>query len=254
MKKKILAVLIVGLMLATIFVTCLTAGAVVLKSFGGNITISGHVYEVDTIEGITDAVVVACVPDSGSENGTSYTTYTDYTGAYHIEFGSDVTAGTVIDVYANAAGYHQDFKRGIKLPAENDTVDFNLVPKNCGPETPTINGPASGESGREYTYTTITTDPNGDQVWYMWDWGDGSFSEWLGPYNSGDTCEAPHTWDEKGTYNIVVRAKDEHDAKSDWSDPLSVSMPRNRAIQTPFLNFLQNHPMIFQLLQRFLKL
>ena len=37
-----------------------------------------------------------------------------------------------------------------------------------------------------------------------------------------------------GTYTIKVKAKDDQDAESDWGT-LKVSMPRNRAMRTPFL-------------------
>jgi len=45
------------------------------------------------------------------------------------------------------------------------------------PETPS--GTSHGQIGDEYTYTTNTTDPEGDQLYYMWNWGD-EFSNWIG--------------------------------------------------------------------------
>ncbi len=52
---------------------------------------------------------------------------------------------------------------------------------------------------------------------------------WLLPGGeSGEIYEVNHTWDEKGEYEIRVKAKDEHGAESEWSDPLPVSMPRNK--------------------------
>jgi len=87
-------------------------------------------------------------------------------------------------------------------------------------------GETSGTTGKEYTYSTSATDADGDQVYYMFDWGDGNFSEWLGPYGSGDTCEATYTWSQDGSYSIKVISKDAHDGDSDWSDPLPVSMPK----------------------------
>ena len=99
---------------------------------------------------------------------------------------------------------------------------------NQQPEEPvTPDGPASGEAGVEYTYTTSTVDPDGDQVYYLWHWGD-EISNWMGPFDSGETIEVSHIWDEKGTYNIRVKAKDIYGAESDWSDPLSVSIPKNK--------------------------
>ena len=53
---------------------------------------------------------------------------------------------------------------------------------------------------------------------------------------------------------IQVKAKDVYGAESEWSDPLPVSMPKNKAINTPFLNFLENHPNLFPLLRQLLDL
>ncbi len=64
----------------------------------------------------------------------------------------------------------------------------------------------------------------------------------------------------KGTYQIKVKARDIPSfEESEWSEPLPVSMPKNKPYtDRPFLqflqNFLQNHPLIYQLLQRFLRL
>jgi len=88
-------------------------------------------------------------------------------------------------------------------------------------------GEINGKINVEYTYTTSTTDPDGDQVYYWFDWGDSSNSGWVGPYASGATGSAKYTWTTKGTYQIKVKAKDIHDAESAWSDPLSVTMPKN---------------------------
>jgi hypothetical protein len=96
---------------------------------------------------------------------------------------------------------------------------------NDPPERPdTPDGPASGEAGIEYQYTTSTTDPEGDQVYYLFDWGDDTDSTWLGPYNSGATAVATHTWTEQGSYEIRVIAKDENGVFSQWSDPLAVDI------------------------------
>ncbi|HWR27807.1 MAG TPA: PKD domain-containing protein [Candidatus Thermoplasmatota archaeon] len=103
------------------------------------------------------------------------------------------------------------------------------------PNKPT--GPPSGKPNTAYTYSTSTTDPNGDQVYYQWDWGDGSQSNWLGPYNSGAKINTTHTWG-KGSYSIKVKAKDSYGAESNWSDPLTITMPKNNAFN-PLYTFLQ---------------
>jgi hypothetical protein len=115
-------------------------------------------------------------------------------------------------------------------------------------------GPASGKINTEYTYTGTTTDPDGDQISYMFDWGDGSFSTWVGPFNSGATASAKKTWTTEGTYQVKVVAKDSHGILSQWSDPISISMPLS--FKPPFLQFLDRlfelFPHAFPLLRNLL--
>ena len=128
----------------------------------------------------------------------------------------------------------------------SDSLDVTITNPPTKPETPT--GPTSGKPGTEYTFATSTTDPDGDAISYMWDWGDGNFSDWI------DTNEAAYTWEQEAKFNISVKAKDIYGAESDWSDPLSFSTPKNKAINTPFLRFLENHPHMFPLLRQLLGL
>lgn len=96
-----------------------------------------------------------------------------------------------------------------------------------------INSPAnvpnkpSGETiilpGIDYNYTSSTIDPDGDSIWYKWDWGDGSYSDWLGPYGSGEEVSTKASWS-KGTYEIRVKAKDSRNPETDWSEPLTVNV------------------------------
>jgi len=67
--------------------------------------------------------------------------------------------------------------------------------------------------GQEYSYTRSATDPDGDQVYYLWDWGDGNTSGWLGPYASGQAVTITHTWEKGGSYEIRARAKDINDLR-----------------------------------------
>jgi len=108
-----------------------------------------------------------------------------------------------------------------KTATDNTTVTIENQP----PSKPTITGPNTGKINTEYTYTATTTDPDGDQVYYWFDWGDGTSSGWLGPYNSGENVTASHKWEKKGEYAIKVRAKDIHGAISEWSDPMPIKVP-----------------------------
>ncbi|UCD13811.1 MAG: PKD domain-containing protein, partial [Thermoplasmatales archaeon] len=91
---------------------------------------------------------------------------------------------------------------------------------NQPPDAPNITGPHYGRPGVEYTFCINgIVDPEGDDLYCLWDWGDGNFSGWLGPYGSGGTMCASHAWSEEGEYEIRVKTKDIHNAESDWSEP-----------------------------------
>ena len=94
-------------------------------------------------------------------------------------------------------------------------------------------GPSLGIWHVEYTYTSSTTDPNGDQIMYLFDWDDGSNSGWLGPYSSGQVVSAKHTWTVLGYYNVTVRAKDTWGAGSPPSDALQVQITDNQPPLAP---------------------
>ncbi|MDH7517496.1 MAG: PKD domain-containing protein [Candidatus Thermoplasmatota archaeon] len=146
-----------------------------------------------------------------------------------------------------------DYKWWIKDYAAD--CDYTLVeqavvicPINSPPNKPVKpSGPAKGKVGTTYTYTSSTTDPDGDQIWYWFDWGDGSNSGWLGPYVAGATANASHKWTTKGTYNVKAKAKDVYGAESEWSEALSVSMPRRYAV----FRFLERFPRVSQILKHF---
>ena len=131
---------------------------------------------------------------------------------------------------------------------------FTTIEGNNPPNKPSKPvGQINGSKKIVYLYSTNTTDPDGDQVYYMWDWGDDSFSQWLGPYESGVMANASHAW-AKGSYSIRVKALDIYGLESDWSDPLEVIMPKSKSINTPlFLHHLfQRFPFFEKILNQLL--
>jgi len=113
------------------------------------------------------------------------------------------------------------------------------------PETPS--GLKTGIAESEYNYTTSTIDPNNDQLFYKWDFGDGNLSEWIGPYNSGEICTISYKW-ANGNYDIRVKAKDINNDESPWSDSLPITMPHNNIIKTNFYELLNK---IFEIIEIF---
>lgn len=122
------------------------------------------------------------------------------------------------------------------------------------PSKPSIQGPNTGQSGYVYFYNISTVDPDGDEVFYLIDWYHNNVSGWLGPFPSGEQQSISHVFPQDGSYLIKVKSKDTYGEESDWSDPLQVSMPKNKAINTPFLSFLERHPYMFLLLQHLFNL
>jgi len=100
------------------------------------------------------------------------------------------------------------------------------------------NGPNTGKPGVEYTYKTKTTDVDGDKVYFKFEWGDGTYSDWDGPYYSMEVAELSHIWSEGGTYEVKVKAKDVHGDESEWSESLQVSMPRNKILSQSILQLI----------------
>jgi len=103
------------------------------------------------------------------------------------------------------------------------------------PEKPIVNGPTSGKSEREYQYEATSTNPDSTELYYVFSWGDGTYSDWLGPYSSAETVTATHVWNERGEYDIKVAVKNEEGKHSDWSDPLPISMPLTYELHFPIL-------------------
>ncbi len=128
--------------------------------------------------------------------------------------------------------------------AVNDILEIKV---NIPPDQPDINGPTIGRIGISYTYSTSTSDPNGNRVCFWFDWGDGNNSGWIGPVDSGQTVKETYVWRNKGSFSVKVKAKDILDAESVWSDPILVTIPRTR---TSVGSCLRRFFDIFPLLQR----
>ncbi|EMR74666.1 Peptidase C25, gingipain [Thermoplasmatales archaeon SCGC AB-540-F20] len=185
-----------------------------------------------------------------------------YSGEYVAEKGFEKICIDAFEAYYNGAMTFGEMWSGAingYIYASMDALDYKTVEEfqpfgdptlairgdSQSPNKPTKpSGPANGKTETTYTYSTSAIDPDGDQVYYLFDWGDNTTSGWIGPYNSGDVGSADHKWTSEDNYEIKAIAKDENGVISVWSDPLPVTMPKNK----PF-NF--NFPLLSWLFERF---
>jgi hypothetical protein len=158
--------------------------------------------------------------------------------------------GTKTDlVYPMLDEDFQTAKVGRDSNAETDYLDGEIddikIYKNGWwhpgpPGKPTIVGPSNGEAGQTLIYTFNAIDPQGDDVRFHINWGDGTtgITTYVAP---GSDKTVSHKWDTVDEYTIEAYAED------DWgncgpSETFKVIIPRDK----PF-NF--NH--ILQVLQLF---
>jgi hypothetical protein len=106
-------------------------------------------------------------------------------------------------------------------------------PLSNPPAIPVLTGPDYGVINELYTYQAVTTEPDGEDVYYLFDWGDGSNSGWLGPYSTGHTAVAEKSWSAAGTYSVRAKAKDINQVPSKWSETISMTIVTDRPPNTP---------------------
>jgi hypothetical protein len=100
------------------------------------------------------------------------------------------------------------------------------------PATPVLTGPDSGLTNEIYTFTAVTTDPDGDFIYYLFNWGDGHDSGWLGPFTSGTPANGSYIWNTPGSYDITVKAKDENGVESGMSPAHTIIINPSIQIET----------------------
>lgn len=126
------------------------------------------------------------------------------------------------------------------------------------PVAPTISGPISGNVGVSYDYHFNSTSPLGNDIYYYVEWGDGTYTGWIGPHSSGEEIVLNHTWSKRGTYHIQARAKDTDNLWGPWGT-LQVKMPTDKNVMVSLLlnffkRFFEQHQHAFPILRQLLKL
>jgi hypothetical protein len=142
------------------------------------------------------------------------------------------------------------------IPPFNEDVDvsfrlFGYITSQP-PNPPKITGPTKVKTNVKNDYILNAIDPDGDDVSYFVDWGDGTNSSWTSPSASGVNVTLSHAWTAKGTYTIKAKAKDIYNAESDRTT-LVVSVPKIKSIDSLFRQFLQSHLNLFLVLQKIIQ-
>jgi hypothetical protein len=114
------------------------------------------------------------------------------------------------------------------------------------PLPPVVNGSFNGKPKTEYAFSAFPGDQDGEQYYWLFDWGDEESSGWLGPYDPHDTITVNHTWKKRNTYAMKVRYK-EDGLMSEWAE-YEVSMPFiSNSFDQVILKVLERFPFLSSL-------
>jgi hypothetical protein len=133
-------------------------------------------------------------------------------------------------------GILTDYWGAVTVDYDYQPVYVDIVgPVNEGPSRPsTPSGPSRVAGGTTVTFTSSSTDPEGDDIRYRWEWTGGS-SGWSNCHSSGSTVSKSITFpevDEQTNVKVKVQARDfppeGYDAvTSDWSQYKELILPYN---------------------------
>jgi outer membrane protein assembly factor BamB len=129
----------------------------------------------------------------------------------------------------------------------SDTSWALIREANNNPDKPDIDGPVSWPVKVEVCFTFHSTDPDGDDVKYLIDWGDDNINE-TEYYPSCTPVEVCHTWEDMVKYTLQAKAVDIWGAESDWN-VFVITIPRNRMVSNLWYQwFLERFPLLARLL------
>jgi hypothetical protein len=82
-------------------------------------------------------------------------------------------------------------------------------------------GPNSGDINIDYEYKIYSSEVG--SCW-MFDWGDGTFSNWIEVGESDTYISQTHSWESYDEYEIRVKYRSAYLVESEWSPPLVVTI------------------------------
>lgn len=107
----------------------------------------------------------------------------------------------------------------LSVPYLNDSA--SAAENSYIPAAPS--GPEFGFLNVEYEYTVYTT--SSDSLW-MFDWGDGTTSDWKSLTDSTNSITQSRSWNSVGNYQVRVKFKNDFFVDGVWSDSLEVTISK----------------------------
>ncbi len=100
--------------------------------------------------------------------------------------------------------------------------------QNLPPEIPLPpSGPAEITVGDTITVVASSWDGNNDQIRFLINWGDGTMSNWSSLVSSNETVPFTYVYQQSGFFDIKVKAQDDNELNSTWSQAYSVQVIDN---------------------------
>jgi hypothetical protein len=180
-----------------------------------------------------DAYIDLTLIHGGSTWGSDHNSFWDegYDALFYFEYTETPYYHTAQDTIAhiNATYAVKNIKLVLATLAELAQAALISNP----PTTPVLTGPDTGVIDDLYTFYAVSTEPDGEDIYYYFDWGDGTNSGWVGPYNPGVQGTAEKSWSTAGSYTVQAKAKDINGAQSGWSTPIMITILTDRPPATP---------------------
>jgi len=109
------------------------------------------------------------------------------------------------------------------------------------------------KKSKTFVFEGSVYDPDNDKVYIQFNWGDGSFSGWLGPYDSGELFSVSHQWKKPGNYNVKYIVKDSTNTISDWKESDSIMIThvygqRQQRLRNFILDNAERFPRLYKLI------
>ncbi len=121
----------------------------------------------------------------------------------------------------STADFNNDGKEDIVMGGIQAVIRICL--NDYGPLPPLL--PDFKQLSTAGRYSIKSDDINNDDIYYFVDWGDGTDTGWIGPYQSGENVHVENPEVSIRAYYIKVKAKDENGMETDWKDYIDIIYP-----------------------------